>query len=222
MRKRIFNRREKWMLLAALVSDLIAYYLGRLLSANRYHYDFTTSLDRRIPMVSWMIVIYVGCYVFWVVNYAIAVKAEEKESMRFLTAHIIGETVCFLCFVMLPTTMQRPEITGTTFFENLMQYIYRLDSPDNLLPSIHCFASWMCWIGVRKHKKVPKWYRYASLIIAAAVCISTLTVKQHILWDVIAGVALAEASYSFAGCLLKRHGFRKQDWKTRSRQKGGI
>jgi len=67
-----------------------------------------------------------------------------------------------------------------------------------LLPSIHCFVSWMCFIGVRNSPKVPSWWKEASFVIAIAICVSTLTTKQHILIDVFSGVMLAEICYALA------------------------
>ena len=78
--------------------------------------------------------------------------------------------------------------------------LYSIDSPENLLPSLHCYISWLCWIGTRKNSHIPKWYQYTSLAIAVAICISTLTVKQHVFADLVTGVLLAELSYLAAGC----------------------
>lgn len=80
-----------------------------------------------------------------------------------------------------------------------MRLLYRVDAADNLFPSIHCLVSWLCWIGVRKRKDIPTIYRYISLIASLLVCISTLTTKQHVIVDVIGGIALAECSYMIAG-----------------------
>ena len=79
-----------------------------------------------------------------------------------------------------------------------MNWLYGTDAADNLLPSIHCFVSWMCFIGVRNSPKVPSWWKEASFAIAIAICVSTLTTKQHILIDVFSGVLLAEICYALA------------------------
>lgn len=80
-----------------------------------------------------------------------------------------------------------------------MRLLYQVDAADNLFPSIHCLASWLSFIAVRKNEKIPKWYRAASFLMAASVCVSTLTTKQHVLIDVAAGVGLGEFSYWFVG-----------------------
>ncbi len=80
-----------------------------------------------------------------------------------------------------------------------MRFLYWADSPENLFPSIHCLASWLCWVGVRGRREVPFWYRAFSLFMALAVCACTLTTKQHVLADAVGGVILAELCWLLAG-----------------------
>lgn len=196
---------EAVMLVGAAVFNFLVYFGGRFLAADLHHFDFTTALDRRIPLQPWMILIYWGCYLFWIVNYILSVKTGREEGKRFITAHFIGEVCCFLAFVFLPAAMVRPEVTGTTPAEELLKMTYRIDSADNLFPSIHCFVSWLCFIGVRGQKGIGRWYRIFSFFMAAAVCVSTLTVKQHVIADVAAGIILAEGSYYLAGKIRKKY-----------------
>ena len=188
-------------LLGAFAFNALAYYGGRVISHNAEHYCLSTPWDAEIPLLSWTILIYLGCYLFWAVTYYLSIRYDKGHGYRFFGAHIIGEGICFLCFVFFPTSMVRPEITGTTVFDWLLRLIYTCDPADNLFPSIHCFASWLCWIGVRGNKDIPKWYQTISLVMAILVCISTLTVKQHVIADVPAGILLSELSYCLSGIL---------------------
>ena len=77
-----------------------------------------------------------------------------------------------------------------------MRFLYRVDTADNLFPSIHCLTSWFCYIGIRGRKEIPKGYRIFSCLMAVAVFVSTLTTKQHVLYDVVSGMLLAELSYA--------------------------
>lgn len=191
---------KKLLLLAgAAAFNFSIYFLGRIIARDSFHFDFTTGIDTKIPFISWTIVIYWGAYALWIANYCLGARFDRSGFNRALLAHYLGEVVCFLCFVFLPTTMERATVTGTGLFDRLMQATYTVDSADNLLPSIHCFVSWISWIAVRGNKSLPKWYRAFSLLFAVAICVSTLTVKQHVIPDVITGVGLAELSYLAAG-----------------------
>ena len=224
MLKRTFaDRRALLSLAAALAVNVAVYYTGRFLSAGMVHRCLETGADRAIPILPWTVLFYWGGFLFWIVNYALSIHLEQGGRGRFLTAHILGELVCFLFFVLLPTTMTRPEVTGRGPGAMLLRLTFLLDDPDNLFPSIHCFASWLCWIGVRREKGVPPWYRALSLVLALAVCVSTLTVKQHVIADSVSGVLLAELSYLAAGLAprLRNRASSGEREKARSEEKVG-
>ena len=203
LKKALCTRRVRLSLAAAMAVNVAVYYAGRLLSAGMVHRSLETELDRAIPLLPWMILFYWGGFLFWFVNYALGIHLERGGRGRFLTAHILGECVCFLFFVLLPTTMPRPEVSGRGLGALALRLTFRLDEPDNLFPSIHCFASWLCWIAVRGDKRVPLWYRVFSPVMTLAVCVSTLTVKQHVAADAAAGILLAELSYLLSGAVLR-------------------
>lgn len=184
----------------AVIWNFGAYLGGRTIASGWYHYDMTLPVDKYVPFLPWTIIIYFGCYLLWGVNYLICAFNEDKaERSRYFCADIIAKGISFLIFIIIPTTNVRPEIAGTDFWSFCMKFLFWIDAPDNLFPSIHCLASWLCWIGIRKRKDIPAAYRYFSLIFALAVCISTLTTRQHVIVDVFAGVFLAEFSYFIAG-----------------------
>ena len=103
--------------------------------------------------------------------------------------------ICGIIFILIPTTNVRPEIIGNSLSANLMRFLYWIDSPTNLFPSIHCLVSWFCFIGIRKSEKIPRWYKIFSCIFALFVCASTQFTKQHYIVDVISGIAIAELCF---------------------------
>ena len=104
----------------------------------------------------------------------------------------------FLCYVMLPTTLERPEIAGGGLWNGLMRIVYWVDTPENLFPSLHCSTGWLCWIGLRGRKDLPLRTKLLALILSLLVCASTLTTRQHVMADVVSGVALSEIDYLLA------------------------
>lgn len=184
-------------IILSLACNTVTYNGSRLLMANHEHYNFSTLLDEQIPFLPWTIIIYWGCYAFWIVNYVIGCRQDRERAIRFMSADFIAKLVCLLCFLLLPTTNIRPVIDGNSIWDELMRLLYRVDAADNLFPSIHCLTSAFCFIAVRGNEKVPKWYKAVSFLIAVSICVSTLTTRQHVLVDVIAGVALSELSWLF-------------------------
>ncbi|MCI5855957.1 MAG: phosphatase PAP2 family protein [Agathobacter sp.] len=182
-------------LITTLIMNTLAYNGSRLITTGMHHYNLSNAFDDHIPVVPWTVTIYLGCYIFWIVNYIIGCRQEKKTAYRFLAADFFAKIVCMICFVLFPTTNTRPDITGMSVWDEVLRFVYRVDAADNLLPSIHCLTSWLCYIAVRRNDKIPRWYKNSSLVIAVLICVSTLTTKQHVIWDVAAGVMLAEISY---------------------------
>lgn len=197
------------LLLLAAGYNFTVYSAGRILASDKSHLSFMCVIDEKIPLLPWMTVIYLGCYFFWIAGYILAVKGEKEERDRFFLAHFMGETVSFLCFVFLPTTLTRPKLMNSSIFEKMLNFVYSIDAADNLFPSLHCFISWLCWIGVRRKKTMPAWIRIFFCVFAIAVCISTVTVKQHVVADVAGGILLAEACDWMGGRMVKLSSFMK-------------
>lgn len=190
---------DKWIpaygvlgLICCFLWNSLIYTGTQLAMKNAYHYDLTTDLDRKIPFVKEWVLVYVICFAFWAVNYILILREGREKWFRFMAADMLSRLVCGVFFIFLPTTNVRPEVTGDGFISWLMRFIYRMDMPTNLFPSIHCLVSWFCFIGIRKSTKVPGWYKAFSCVFALMVCASTQFTKQHYLVDVVAGLLLAE------------------------------
>lgn len=186
-------------LIACFTLNTMVYYGAKIINSSRYHYDFTTDFDRSIPLIPSFVFIYFVCYAFWIINYIMIGRISREHCLRFVFADMTSRVVCAIFFILIPTTNIRPEIIGSGLSDNLMRYLYVIDSPENLFPSIHCLVSWFCYIGIRGQKKVPLWYRIFSCVFAILVCISTQVTKQHYFMDVIGGLAIAEITYYIAG-----------------------
>ena len=186
-------------LILIVVINFSAYFLSRLVTANAPHYDLSLPIDEMFPRVPWTILIYFGCYLFWIANYIMACRLNKKQTLRFACADIMAKLVCFLFFIFLPTTMPRPEVTEPGAFNSMLAFLYQIDPADNLFPSIHCLVSWFCFIGIRAEKSYPTWYKVASVVMALSVCVSTLTTRQHVIVDVFAGLFSAELTYFISG-----------------------
>ncbi|MDO4622249.1 MAG: phosphatase PAP2 family protein [Eubacteriales bacterium] len=190
------NRRNLLAPILCLIWNESVFYGARILTKNRQHYVLTSGIDERIPLVTWTIAIYLICFLVWALTYVYIACGDRKEAKIFFRADIIGKTIALLLYLLMPTTMLRPEITGNGVWDILMRFLYRIDAPDNLFPSIHCMVSWFCWIGMRKRKEdCSPFFRYGTLVFSLAVCVSTLTTKQHVLADVFGGILTAELAY---------------------------
>lgn len=186
-------------LITEFVLNSMVYGGAKIIASGWHHYNMETALDQKIPFLPWTVLIYFGCYLFWAANYVLSSRQGREEAYTFLSADFLAKWICLVFFLLLPTTNTRPSVPEGGIWNTLMRFLYWIDSPENLFPSIHCLTSWFCYIGIRGRKNVSVFYRAFSLLFALAVCVSTLTTKQHVILDVVGGVALAELSYWAAG-----------------------
>lgn len=171
-------------------------YTGlQILMKEARHFDLTLPLDRAIPFEPAWAFVYLGCFFFWAVNYILITRQGKEGWYKFAVGDYLSRIICGFFFILLPTTNVRPEVAGDGLPEMLMQFVYWIDAPTNLFPSIHCLVSWLCFVGIRGKCYIPKWYQAFSCIFAIAVFASTLFTKQHFIVDVIAGVIFAELCY---------------------------
>ena len=175
--------------------NVLIYGGTQIITKNTYHHDFTTGWDRKVPFVKEWVVIYLVCFAFWIINYILIAQEGKEQCYRFVSADLLSRIICGVFFIMLPTTNIRPIIHGTDFFSYMVKFVYGIDSATNLFPSIHCLVSWFCFIGIRKSKKVPLWYKVFSCIFAILVCASTQFTKQHYLIDIVGGILIAELCF---------------------------
>ena len=193
------------VLLAAMVSmNMLAYYGARLFNSGRYHYNIESPLDQMLPLVPFFVVFYVLAFAQWIGCYLLMGLEDKEFCLRFFLGEIIAKIFCMIIFFVFPTTLNRPEITGSGIFERLLAFIYSTDVPDNLFPSIHCLESWMCFRGCRKltMTRLPGWFSVFNLVFTLCVFASTVLCKQHVLIDIAGGVAAVEAGLFLSGKLL--------------------
>ena len=152
--EKIINTVKKYKiipLVIALIFNTIAYNGTRIITTSKYHYDITSPIDNLIPVIPATIIIYLGCYLYWLVNYVIGAGQEDDEAYKFLSADLFAKLICMVIFIAFPTTNTRPVLEDEGFFTEVLKMLYQIDAADNLFPSIHCLTSWFCLIAVRKN-----------------------------------------------------------------------
>ncbi len=184
-----------------MITNQLVYQGTKIFSLHFKAWDISMPIDHTFKVVPWTISIYVGSYIIWFVSYfVIAMQDDRKQSERFFSAILLTRLFLTVIFLALPTTANlRTEVTGTSFWDWATRFIYSADSPAvNYFPSMHCMASWFCFIGVRGKKEFPLWWRILSFVLAIAVFISTITTRQHVLIDIPGGIVFAELCYALS------------------------
>ena len=197
--KKVYSYIPKYSILplsVLIIVHLFNFYGTRLIANGFKHYDLTLALDRAIPFVPAFIVIYILAYVQWGYGIWYGISHGRETCFRFIASALIGEVICIAVFIIMPTELVRTPVTGGDVFSKITGLIYSLDEPNNLFPSLHCFASWLCFriiFYVEKEKR-SKAYTIGSFVFTLLVFASTVFVKQHVVVDILGGVALVEIS----------------------------
>ena len=179
-------------MLAMLALNMLAFYGTRPLTAGLLHHRMETALDAAIPFVPGFAFIYVLAFLQWLVGYIVIARDSREACFSVFSGEMISKAICLTIFILYPTTMARPEVTGSGPGAALVRLLYALDSPDNLFPSIHCLESWICFRGAVNLRRVGPGYKWGSLVFTLLVCASVVLIKQHCVLDILGGVALAE------------------------------
>ena len=82
------------LVLIAITLHTFTYFGTRLFTSSWYHYNMTTGFDNSIPFLPWTVGIYLGCYIFWAVNYMLGCTQDKENAMIFVWTEIIAKAIC--------------------------------------------------------------------------------------------------------------------------------
>lgn len=184
-----------WITFILVLSlQMLVFYGTRIPLSSMTLHNLDTPLDAMIPFLPEWVVIYFWSYLSWVVGVILIVAESKEHGYRFAAAYVLALLISCAAFLIWPATMTRPEVTGEGFFRDWMRFLYRVDTPTNLCPSLHVWISYLCFRGTIGCRTIPRWYKIYRFVFLVLVCFSILFVKQHVLIDIPAALATGEIS----------------------------
>ncbi len=190
--EKVMPRYSRIPLLMVLIINILVYYFSRLININLEHHSLEIWIDRELPFLPEFIVIYVLAYVQWIVGYIVISRESRKSCYKYMSAEIVAKLICCVFYIFYPTAIARPEITDGGIFNWMTSLIFAFDPANNLFPSVHCLASYLCFRGAISAKKVGLSYKIVNLVFAILVFLSTVFVKQHFFVDIFGGIIVVE------------------------------
>lgn len=182
-------------LIATLLANMLAYYGSTIIVAlfNIERHSLLLPVDELFSFRPEWITVYFGCYISWVLFYILICRENDKVCYDFVVAEVIAKLICLVIFISYPTVMKdRATDLRNGLFDLGVAFLYKIDKPYNLFPSIHCLASYISFRGILWCKKVPAWVKISAGVIAVLVFFSVLFTKQHYFVDIFAGIAVVE------------------------------
>lgn len=176
-----------------VVLQTILYFLVKLLS-NNYHL-ITSNIDNKIPFISQFVYFYIAWYLFLVLVPIILNKYDEEKRIIYNKLLTIGAIICFIIYIIYPTYILRANVEVNSLSSLIVSIIYYVDTPGlNCFPSLHVFIC-IIWIYLFRNFSNKK-VKYFMILFSILVILSTLFIKQHVIYDGIGSLVV------FLICLL--------------------
>jgi len=157
-------------------------------------FDVMLTWDAEIPFLAGFQPVYVLCYVITFGVFFISTKLHflHRAFLTLITANLFA----FAFFALFP--VQGPErttfVSDGSVLHQVTALIYSVDSRYNALPSLHVANPWIVAVLAFSERGIS-FRSIVFFIIALAISLATLFVKQHFILDGIAGIVLAILSF---------------------------
>ena len=149
----------------------------------------STPLDQAIGFCAPWVLAYFSLWLY------VSLPGALQGSGRALFWHAWGFFVLCLAgllfYYFFPTTFEQPVVDWRTM--PIGRILQTVDQAGNAFPSMHVAAALFAGLWLRRELRrvqAPSYLHVCSALWCAAIIYSTLAIKQHVVLDVIAGVAL--------------------------------
>jgi membrane-associated phospholipid phosphatase len=159
------------------------------------------SLDNKIPFCEYFIIPYIMWFFLLAATVAFFVfRCEDtKEYWQFMITSGTGLTTFLIFSFVFPNGINiRPALAANgNIFIQAVKVLYRIDTPTNVLPSMHIFMTLACAVALCRNESFARNRVRVVLtdIIAVLICMSTVMLKQHSVVDVVLGLTLYAVCY---------------------------
>lgn len=171
--------------------NALIYFLIKLF-INDYNL-IGSKIDDLIPFNMYFIYIYTLWYPIEIINLYFIYKNNINIYKKTITTLFVAIIISDIILILYPTTVNRPIIANYNSITSFMTYIvFMCDTPVNCLPSLH---SLICSIMILANINIKYKFKYIFIILNILIIISTLLTKQHVIYDVILAMMIANITY---------------------------
>ena len=162
-----------------------------------------TALDDMIPFCEYFIVPYLLWfpYVGLTAAYFTLFNDNRTEFYQFAVCMGIGMTLFLIVSYIFPNGQNLRPYTFArhNIFTELVKELYKVDTPTNVMPSLHVFNSVMCCTAIWESRSLRKnkLVRWASWVLTLLIIAATMFLKQHTILDVVVALAMARICWFF-------------------------
>tara|TARA_R110002074_G_scaffold112241_2_gene240356 strand:- start:105 stop:752 length:648 start_codon:yes stop_codon:yes gene_type:complete len=169
-----------------------------------HEFDLITEFDNAIPFMPQHIWIY---HSILPVIFLTMLSLVQTKTVFFTTfwACAIATVVLNVSYLCFPSFYPRSEFEVETVSEAVLWLTRKIDGSHNTFPSGHVTFAWIMFLGACRTELATKVEGIKSLYLlwAIGLALSTLTLKQHYLVDVLSGIVLALTSFYISSLLIR-------------------
>lgn len=151
-------------------------------------------LDDMIPFCEFFIIPYLLWFVY-VAGFCLFFFFKDAGEFTRLCIFLgVGMTLFLIISTVYPNGHYlRPDtFSRDNLFVDTVQMLYGADTATNILPSIHVYNTLAITSAIRYSKYLRKhWIQISAFVLTILIILATVFLKQHSVWDVIAGIGLA-------------------------------
>ncbi len=160
------------------------------------------TLDSLIPFCEWFILPYAMWYLE-IAAVSLYMLLKNKEGFVRLYAYMFGGMfVCMLVCTLFPMYFDRSAVAmypNDNFLTDVIKFLQGFDNPTTILPSMHVYVACGLHFAVARDKELgTKSVKIASALLCITICLATVFVKQHSVYDIAAALCLVVPMYFVA------------------------
>lgn len=188
-----------WYLLFVPAFLVCFFALEAHISPSEPYWSVHIPLDDRIPFCEAFVIPYYLWYPLLFSTGLLLLIMDVPNFKKYMQFLIIGFGAALVFCLLVPNGQDlRPEsFERSNIFTRLVGLMYQMDTNTNVFPSMHVIGSVAAAAAVFKSGKLRK-LRLPWLVLAVAISLSTVFIKQHSILDILGALALCLPIY----CLL--------------------
>ena len=167
------------------------FWVESLTPANGFHI-IHTAIDDMIPVMEGFIIPY-ALWLPYLVAGMIAIAIRSRSISRKTSYMLMaGMTLFIIISLAYPNALElRAQLPDRqNIFMDCIAYLHSIDTPTDVLPSLHVYDALAVAAGLHFAFKDRKFLLFLSDVLCLFIVLSTMFIKQHSIIDVIAAFVI--------------------------------
>ena len=192
------KHKEIWVIL--YVPVYLLWFFGLEQMEPEHLFIVSNPLDQWIPFCEYFIVPYLLWFPYMLGGVLYFYIKERESFFPMVYSLMTGLTICLIIYTVWPNgqELRLAEYPNQNLFTELVRMLQEFDTPTNVCPSIHVFATVAVQIALCKSPFVyrHKTVYFSLLVLAVLICLSTVFLKQHSATDLFCALVLNGIIYA--------------------------